>query len=168
MAEVVVTKVQRDREVLERLQFHNNLKLMAAQRRDAMKQVRFTKALVLEGTKHREHILVPELGEGAYLTIRPLTDIEFIQVQKVILGDISAVNVAKLEATMTDIVEREANGKYFALSIALSVDGEEWTPEDVGNLPPGVPDILYNTLAVISGFPRPLDLSVEEPEDENG
>lgn len=162
MAEAVVTKNQRDLEVLQRKQYRNGLALAAAQRREAMKRVRFTKQLVLEGIGHREQILVPELGEGAFLSMRPLTDSEFVQVQKSILGDMSASKISELDTTVNDIVEREKRGKYLALSISLSVEGDEWSPDDVGALPPGVPDTLYNTLAVISGFPRPLEPSENE------
>lgn len=139
---------------------------MAALRRtEALKKVRFTRLLVLEGKSHREQILVPELGAGAYVSMRPLTDSEFVEVQKIILGDLSANKLPELDQKIQDIVEREQRGKYLALSFALSVEGEQWTPEDVGALPPGVPDHLYSQLALMSGFPRPAEPSAERTEE---
>jgi len=165
--QAVITKQMRELEILQRQQFQNGLKLKATQKREAVKRVRFTRELVLEGIHHREQILVPELGEGAFVSMRPLTDNEFVKVQKAILGDLTAAKVAELESSVQDLVEREQKGKYLAVSLSLSVEGDEWTPDDVGELPPGVPDMLYSALAVISGFPRPLELS-EKKEEETG
>lgn len=118
--------------------------------------MRITKEMVLKGPRFREHVPVPELGEDAELVIRPLTDGEFAEIQQIIMADIpfaGADSLDKAELKITEVVEREKKAKYTALAFALSVDGESWTPEDVGNLPPGVPDRLYKRLSEISGFP---------------
>ena len=119
--------------------------------------VRFTRELVLKGTDFRESVGVPELGEGAFLVIRPLTDAQFVEVQKAILGDMDmTASVLDLPTgKIGGLIDKEQKAKYLALSFALSFDGEEWAPEDIGKLPTGVPDKLYARLALISGFPRP-------------
>lgn len=117
--------------------------------------VRYTRELVLKGTDFREQVGVPELGEGAFLIIRPLTDAQFVEIQKVMLGDMTISSLEKPVEKIGGFIDREQKGKYLALSFALSFDGEEWTPEDVGLLPTGVPDKLYRRLALISGFPMP-------------
>lgn len=128
---------------------------------------RFTKELVLKGTDFRESVGVPELGEGAFLVIRPLTDSQFVEVQKTILGDMTVSTLDRPVEKIGGLIDREQQGKYLALSYALSFDGEEWTPEDIGQLPTGVPDKLYERLALISGFPRPPkpELPAEEEEE---
>jgi hypothetical protein len=141
-------------EIKDRTAFQNEVKMMGVRRVEAESLVRVTKQLVLEGVLHREQVLIPELGSGAYLTIRPLTDIEFTKMQSAILGDMKRTQISQIDMTAKDMVERERRGKYLAVSLGLSCDGDEWTSEDVGQLPPGVPDRIYNHLAVISGFPR--------------
>lgn len=122
---------------------------------DEVCSVRYTKELVLKGTDFRESVGIPELGDGVFLVIRPLTDAQFVEVQKVILGDMTVTTLDKPTENIGSLIDREQTAKYLALSYALSFDGEEWTPEDIGHLPTGVPDKLYERLALISGFPRP-------------
>jgi len=117
--------------------------------------VRFTKELVLRGTDFRESVGVPELGEGAFLVIRPITDAQFVEVQKTIIGDRTISSLDQAAESIGGLIDREQSGKYLALSYALSFDGEEWTPKEIGQLPSGVPDKLYRRLALISGFPMP-------------
>ena len=117
--------------------------------------VRFTKKLVLKGIDHREQVGVHELGKGAFLVIRPITDAQFVEVQKVIIGDRTISTLDQAAESIGDLIDREQGGKYLALSFALSFDGEKWTPKDIGQLPSGVPDKLYRRLALISGFPMP-------------
>jgi len=133
--------------------------------------VKFTRELVLKGTDFRESVGVPELGEGAFLVIRPLTDSQFVEVQKVILGDMTISTLDRPAEKISGLIDREQRGKYLALSYALSIDSEEWTPEDIGQLPTGVPDKIYERLALISGFPRPpkpASLAEEEEEQPTG
>ena len=160
----VVTKEQREAQLKDRKDFVSEIGHQEDRREDAMKRVRWTRELVLKGTGIREPVDFPAVDkpvnpededqETAFLIIRPLTDGEFVDVQRTILGDISTKSLEK-EMKASDLVEREQQGKYLAVSIALSIDGEEWTPEDIGLLPAGFPDTIYNRLAEISGFPRP-------------
>jgi hypothetical protein len=164
--ETVVTHERRMQEVKDREAFKREVSLMGVRRVEAESLVRVTKQLVFEGILHREQVLVPELGPGAYLTIRPITDLEFVKVQQSILGDMKRTQISQIDMTAKDMVDRERRGKYLAVSLGLSCDDDEWSPDDVGQLPPGVPDRLYNHLAVISGFPRLAGTAIpEEPED---
>lgn len=156
MAEV--TAKQRQKEVKDRKDFKEELKHQDERREEAVKRVRVTRERVLKGTGLREQVDILELGkeeeENTFFVMRPLTDGEFVEVQKTILGDISASSMDR-DMKATDLIDREQKGKYLALTYALSIDNEEWTLEEIGKLPTGVPDKLYNRLAEISGFPRP-------------
>ena len=160
----VVTKEQREAQLKDRKDFVSEIGHQEDRREDAMKRVRWTRERVLKGTELREQVDFPAIDkpvdptdediETGFLTIRPLTDGEFVDVQRTILGDISTKSLEQ-DMKASDLVLREQQGKYLAVSIALSIDGEEWTPEEVGLLPTGFPAKLYTRLAEISGFPRP-------------
>jgi len=169
MAEV--TAEDREQEVKEREEYKEELKHQDERREEAVKRVRVTRERVLKGTGLREQVDIPELGddeEKTFFVMRPLTDGEFVRVQKTILGDVSARSLDQ-DLKATDIVDREQKGKYLAVSIALSIDNEEWTPEEIGELPAGVPDKLYSRLAEISGFPRPTKpLFPQKVEEQPG
>jgi hypothetical protein len=164
----VVTREQRMLEIQQREDFKEARRQMNVRLAEAEGLVRITKQLVLEGISHREQVLVPELGAGAFLTIRPLSDGEFTRFQQAILGDMRRGEISDINLTVKDMTEREQRGKYLAVSLGLSCDGEEWTAEDVGLLPPGVPDRIYNHIALISGFPRlagPPSSGLESPSE---
>lgn len=135
---------------------------------DEVYSVRYTRELVVKGTDFRESVEVSELGEGAFLVMRPLTDSQFVEVQRTMLGDLSISALDQPTEKITGFIDREQKGKYLALSYALSLDGDEWTPEDIGHLPTGVPDKLYGRLALISGFPRPPASGPTEEKETTG
>lgn len=165
-ATAVVTREQRLQEIAYRKAFNLEVSLMGIRRIEAMAKVRITRELVLEGKDHRSEVPVPEWGEEAFLMVRPITDGEFVKVQQTILrnmsasdlqeikGDAESPDLSKIKMDIVDLVDREKAGKYLAVSFGLSCDGEEWTAEAVGKLPPGVPDRIYNAVALASGFPR--------------
>jgi len=120
--------------------------------------MRVTKELVLKGVGHRESVPVPEFGEDAALVIRPLTDGEYFEVQRLMIGEATFEGGTPEKfmenSKIIDIMGRERDAKYLALSFALSIDDEGWKPEEIAKLPQGVPDRLWSRLATISGFPR--------------
>lgn len=118
---------------------------------------RITKEMVLKGTELRHVVDIPQWGEEATLTVKPITDGQFMEIQAemfegIELGDKD--NEPFQGMTMTEVSEREKKVRRKAVAFALSIDGEEWTPEDVALLPPGAVDALYNDVALISGFPK--------------
>ena len=150
---------QRNQDVKDREAFEEELKHQNERREEAMKKVRITRERILKGPSLRELVDVPELDkeEGkAHFVIRPLTDNEYFEMQKTVLGDLSRRSIEADDGLLAaQIVENEKSGRYLALSYALSIDKDKWTPGEVGRLPPGVPEKLFERLAEISGFPRP-------------
>jgi len=151
----IVTAEQRQRELTDQKAYESAKQDRQVAYEEAVKRVRYTKQLVLEGVVHREEVPVPELGEDAHLIIRPLTDEEFTEVTRKLLEGASMTGFGVAGMELGDVVDREQRGTYHAVSIALSVDGDKWSPEDVGKLPVGVPKRIYEKLSQISGFPRP-------------
>jgi len=166
-----VTAEDREQEVKEREEYKEELKHQDERREEAVKRVRVTRERVLKGTMLREQVDILELGkeeeEKTFFVMRPLTDGEFVEVQKAILGDVSASSMDR-DMKATDLIDREQKGKYLALTYALSIDNEEWTIEEIGKLPTGVPDKLYSRLAEISGFPRPTKPLFPPKEEQPG
>jgi len=156
----VVTEKERAAEVASREAFQEDMEHKKEVAAEAKMTVRVTRKLVLAGASHREMVPVPQLGEGAFLTMRPLVDNEFVQMQTTILRGIPTSRIQKLQTktSSVDLIKRENEAKYQALALALSIDGQKWTPKDIGALPPGVPTALFNVLARISGFPTALQL----------
>lgn len=153
----IITKEKRKQEVKDRQDFELELENQEKRRNEAMKRVRVTRERVLKGIGFRELVDVPELDEGenkAHFVIRPLTDNEFLEVQKAMLGDMSTETIGT-DLTAADIIEAEKRSRYVALSYALSIDNEKWTPKQIGELPLGIPEKLYARVAEISGFPQP-------------
>lgn len=152
MAEV--TAEDREQQVKDREAYEEEREHQEERREEAVKRVRITRARILKGIAFREQFDTPELGEGTYIEMRPLTDNEFFEMQKAILGDMSRRSIDK-DLKAADIVEYEKRGKYLALSYALSINKEKWNLKEIGKMPPGLPEKLFNRLAEISGFPRP-------------
>jgi len=134
---------------------------------------RITREMVLKGTELRQTVDIPNWGEDASMVIRPITDGEFMAVQKIMFGDVTMDDKDELfkDMTMAEIADKEKLVRRMAVAFALSIDGEQWTPEDVSLLPPGAVDKLYNEVAITSGFPagprvqpKPSAKS-EEPEE---
>jgi hypothetical protein len=103
----------------------------------------------------REQVPTPELGlgEDAFLTIRPLNGNEMQEVTKVLLGNMTKKDTENMK--LSAISFNEQQGKFTALSFALSVDGQAFTPEDVAKLPHAIIERAYSTLSEISGFMSP-------------
>lgn len=120
-------------------------------RDEADKLCRVTKDMVIEGLAYRRHL---QIGPEFVLTIRPITDAEFNEVQDIILDGLSRADLDD-PARLMDIKDRERRAKLLAVAYGLSCDGQEWTAEEVEKLPAGRPDELYAHLGEISGFPAP-------------
>jgi len=117
---------------------------------------KITRAMVLQGTELRHVVDIPQWNKEATLTVKPITDGQFMEIQaKMFEGvELGEDNEPFKGMTMTEISQREKNVRRQAVAFALSIDGEEWAPEDVALLPPGAVDALYNDVALISGFPK--------------
>ena len=135
-----------------RVQFLDGMALREVAVEEARQLTRATKQMVLEGTSYRKAFLIPQMN-NLTLIIRPITDVEYGRVQDIILKGLNVKDIENLQ-DVQGIVERERLAKYTAIAYALSIDGEEWTAEDVGRLPQGIPDKLYEEVARISGFPQ--------------
>ena len=123
---------------------------------EAKKMVRITRKMVVEGINHRRAFHVPLLGKDAVLIIRPISDVEYGQVQEMLLGKFDYEQLQnldkKVDLNLEMVLEAERKAKHQTVAFALSCDGEKWDADDVGKLPPGVVDPIYNHTAVISGF----------------
>lgn len=116
------------------------------------------------------------------MTIRPLSDKELSQVEAKMLGSVSidanklnggtaskfkklkkeglsnaqiAKQLKSIQGVSLDIQQfltdaKEAN--YLKCSYGLTCDGNEWSIEDVGKLPKGVPDKISNEIDKLSDF----------------
>ena len=123
---------------------------------EAKKMVRLTRKMVVEGLKYRRAFHVPTLGQEAVLLIRPISDVEYGQVQEMLLGKFDYEQLKdldkKVDIDLKKVLEAELKAKHQTVAYALSCDGEEWDADAVGELPPGVVNPLYNHVAMISGF----------------
>jgi hypothetical protein len=117
---------------------------------------KITKQMVYEGLKRRVEVEVEEFP-GFVFVLAPLNDAEFSEYRAValegidtskfrgknpdeIIADLDAINLVRL-------VKASDRAKHVALAYSLSRGmGEKWTPEDVANLPAGVPDKLFMRL----------------------
>lgn len=148
----VTSHEARVNQVRTREKFLDGMALREVAIEQAKMLTRATKQMVLEGTSYRKAFYIPQLSNLAVI-IRPITDVEYGRVQDVVLEGIDLQDVGNLKS-VEGIVEKERLAKYTAVAYALSCDGEEWTAEDVGKLPQGIPDQLYQEVGKISGFPR--------------
>ena len=130
---------------------------------EAKKMVRLTRKMVVEGLKHRRAFHAPIIGEGVVLIIRPISDMEYGQVQDMLLEQFDYRQLQNLgkpkesgddspDVDLTEVRLLERKAKYQVLAFALSCDGEDFTAEEVGALPTGIVDPLYEHVAMISGF----------------
>lgn len=129
---------------------------------------RITRDMVLAGTELRHTVDTPHLGEDATMVIKPITDGQFMAIQALMFGDVTMSDRDAepfKDKTMIEIAETEKETRRMAVAFALTIDGEEWTPEDVSLLPPGTVDKLYSEVALISGFPAGPRLPPEPSED---
>jgi hypothetical protein len=117
--------------------------------------VRITRETVIEGIKMREQVKAPELGlgEDAFIVIRPLSAEEMSKVTKTVLGDMTKKDVDNKK--LFEVYSNEQKSKFEALSLAMSIDGETYTPAEVSGLPHAVVERAYSVLSEISGFMSP-------------
>ena len=136
---------------------------------------RIPREMVSAGNELRHTVDIPQWGEEASMVVKPITDAQFMEVQREMFGDVTMADKDSepyKDKTMAEIADMEKHVRRMAVAFALSIDGEEWTPEDVSNLPPGAVDELYAEVALISGFPtgrrvKPTPLEEEEePESQ--
>lgn len=123
-----------------------------------------TKEELLQGSRARRDVPLPDLGD---VTIRPLTDGEFHQVQSLFLkslglnialrgSDMAAGGAAIMENIKTNFTfdqYAQAEHDMFLLAAAygLSIDGVTWTTEEVSQLPPGTAEIIAKEVFDLSG-----------------
>jgi len=131
-----------------------------------------TKAMVLQGTEHRQTVEIPEYGEDATMVVHPISDNQFMTMQATIFEGISMDDSEEpmKGQTMIEVTNRERLVRRMGVAFGLSCDGQEWTPEEVEKIPPGAVDKLYTAIALISGFPirrrKSPAPSVEEEEEQ--
>lgn len=109
------------------------------------------KEILLKGIKYRELF---EIHPEYDVEIRPITDLEYTYVRKKMLEGISRGDVKDPDRDLGSIMDNNRDSKYLAVSYALNCNGVSWTPEEVGQLPPRVPELIYQRVARISGFTR--------------
>lgn len=149
----VVTAEMREQEIEDRGRFEKFCDEQDKAIQTAGERVRMTKEIVMQGTRFREEVEV----DGYTYVLRPLRDVEFQRVARVMVEGLRRKDLQAGEVSLDQIIDKEQAGRYLAVALMLSCDGEEWTPEEVGTLPPGVPQKLYEAGGRISGFPKPPD-----------
>ena len=134
-----------------------------------------TKQDILKSVEDSTEVEIESLG-GKVL-IRPLRDAEYSEIQDKILGGIKAtksIDTSKLQKVkdadsdkakaemlqnlgldidVSKIQKLEKESTYLACKYGLSVD-EEWTMEDVGKLPPGVPKEISEAIFEYTGVDK--------------
>ena len=127
-----------------------------------------TKDRILKGIEKIETVYIESL-EGE-VKIRPLTSAEW---QEIVVEEQKGIGQVKLnvgslrqtDGTMSiDLAKQTVasfKAKVKAVAIAMSVDGEEWTEEEVRQLLPGVVDEIFEAVRDISG------ITIEERELDN-
>lgn len=152
----VTTPEMREAQVESRKAFEDGLAMREVAVFEAKKMVRITRKMVVEGLSHRRAFHVPLLGKDRVMIIRPISDVEYGQVQEMLLSKFDYEQLKnldkKVDLNLEKVLEAERNAKHQTVAFALSCDGETWDAEAVGKLPPGVVDPIYNHTAVISGF----------------
>jgi hypothetical protein len=129
---------------------------------------RLTKEQVLQGTQRRETVEVDLDGVGASIVVRPITEGEAAQVRACALRGLSdkaisllpqmasgkttieGMSAADLEAAQRN----ESEGNILAAAFGMSCDGQTWTPEDVRQMPVGVPERIAAVVLRISGMSK--------------
>jgi len=116
--------------------------------------MRITKEHILKGKdfRHTEQIL------GGEVVMRPLTDGEISSLHAKLITGLSEEYYQSQHLGKPKLSEKDAHQlflnqmavQYEAVALSLSVEGESWAPEDVGQLPSGVPDKLYEVVERIS------------------
>jgi len=126
------------------------------------------KETILKGVEKVETVYIESL-EGE-VKIRPLSSSEW---QEIVIEEQKGIGEVKLkvgslqqtDGTMSIDLAKQTiasfKAKVKAVAIAMSVDGEEWTEEEVRQLLPGVVDEIFEAVRDISG------ITIEERELDN-
>lgn len=134
-----------------------------------------TKNDILKSVKDSKEVEIESL-DGKVL-IRPLSDGEYSEIQDKIFGGVKATKsinpekIAKIkdkddpkqqtkmlkdlgiDIDIAKMQKLEKESTYLACKYGLSVD-EEWTVEDVGQLPPGVPKEIAEAIYKYTGVDK--------------
>ncbi len=134
--------------------------------------MKLTKEAVLQGTKKRVEVAVPEIHENGTLTVRPMNEVEAAEYQSIAIEGLreSVINKGRKLATvksdddleglglewgdLKQMQRNQAKATAYAAACGLSCDGEKWTPDEVGTLPQGVPGRIAAEVLDISGMKR--------------
>lgn len=135
-----------------------------------------TKQDILKSVEDSKEVEIKSL-KGKVL-IRPLRDAEYSEIQDKIFGGIKAtksIDPSKLQKAknadsdkakaeilqnlgldidVAKIQKLEKESTYLACKYGLSVGDEEWTLEDVGKLPPGVPKEISEAVFEYTGVDK--------------
>ena len=127
-----------------------------------------SKDKILKGIEKVETVYIESLG--GEVKIRPLSSSEW---QEIVIEEQKGIGEVKLkvgslqqtDGTMSIDLAKQTiasfKAKVKAVAIAMSVDGEEWTEEEVRQLLPGVVDEIFEAVRDISG------ITIEERELDN-
>lgn len=150
----LMTAEKRAQQIQERIQnkryIESRIKDLRDAREIAARDLQLTKEMAFQGIDYVVSVPVPELG--GYLRVRALNNKEFNDIRRKILGGLTLKQMDDIRS-VEDLMDREINGKYFAASLALSIDGQKWSMTEVSKLPPGIPDRIYRYVQRVSGFP---------------
>ncbi len=132
---------------------------------------RITKAQVLAGKKDRRQVPVESM-EGEF-TIRPLTESEQAQVWQIVVEGLSSDGVKSFNRASTGgtmptnladigldghdlglIAVNNRRADAFVVATGLSCDGEEWTADDVDQLPKAARSKLSAAIFDLSGMTK--------------
>ena len=115
------------------------------------------------GTKETETVKIEYENEEYEFTMRPLTDGELTTLQSIEKkplvvkvgmqnGQRKTVqsNINDVDINTGEFTEAQNEAMYKAISLSLSVDGETIKPEDVKQLPAGLPSIIFEQVIKIS------------------
>ena len=134
--------------------------------------MRITKDKLIQGTKLRESVAVPEIGDDATVTVRPLNELESSRYNSIVLEGLPAAVIKAMPKlrkanTFDDAVdaglsiqdvmraqENQRKATVYAASRGLSCDGESWSEAEVVDLPGPVIDRIAATAMEISGMTR--------------
>ena len=115
------------------------------------------------GTKETETVKIEYENEEYEFTMRPLTDGELTTLQSIEKkplvvkvgmqnGQRKTVqsNINDVDINTGEFTEAQNEAMYKAISLSLSVDSETIKPEDVKQLPAGLPSIIFEQVIKIS------------------
>lgn len=107
---------------------------------------KLTKQAIIQGTKHRETIIVKEYG-NAEIVIRPLTDGELTKIFEII-GNIP---LKKDGAPNFNKVDIQKNFEALRMATSMGLEDPELTPEEVAKMKFGVPEYIGMKILELSG-----------------